>query len=342
LIGIRLIKAPLLSIAKAANTAKKSVFEASPFSNVTPLYPETPPAEPNISSTQTQLQPQKVIGTEFLWSGSQLIEEAPIYADGSIGYQQATHWYYKDSEFTPSVQVSHNNGTRRLHHVISDHLGTPREMMDEQGDIVWRRKHSTWGSTKLWPMAQTAAANDALHCPFVFPGQYEDQESGLHYNRHRYYNPHTAQYLSPDPLGLEGGFTPQSYVHNPNGWIDPLGLAGCDVTKSGTFPKTADEMSSVIGQPKKAGTTPDGTVRTTWMPNYSTKIRHQSHPHGLKPGDAGYNPRHHGEHFHVETKSHNMSWSQTKKQGQILKSKPEGYTPGSGTGFLSDEKVPGL
>jgi len=252
LIGIRLIKAPLLSIAKAANTAKKSVFEASPFSKVTPLYPETPPAEPNISFTQTQLQPQKVIGTEFLWSGSQLIEEAPIYADGSIGYQQATHWYYKDSEFTPSVQVSHNNGTRRLHHVISDHLGTPREMMDEQGDIVWRRKHSTWGSTKLWPMVQTAAANDALHCPFVFPGQYEDQESGLHYNRHRYYNPQTAQYLSPDPLGLEGGFTPQSYVHNPNGWIDPLGLAGCNGTKR--------IDNSVIGKPRtgSAYKLPDG------------------------------------------------------------------------------------
>jgi len=230
--GRRVRKLKVIDGAKAANTAKKSVFEASPFSKVTPLYPETPPAESNISSTQTQLQPQKVIGTEFLWSGSQLIEEAPIYADGSIGYQQATHWYYKDSEFTPSVQVSHNNGTRRLHHVISDHLGTPREMMDEQGDIVWRRKHSTWGSTKLWPMAQTAAANDALHCPFVFPGQYEDQESGLHYNRYRYYNPQTAQYLTPDPLGLEGGFTPQSYVYNPNGWIDPLGLAGCNNSKN--------------------------------------------------------------------------------------------------------------
>lgn len=100
-------------------------------------------------------------------------------------------------------------------------------------------------------------------------------------------------------------------------------------------------MSSLIGSPKKVGTTPDGTVRTTWTPNSSTKIRHESHPHGLKPGDAGYNPRHHGEHFHVETKPHNMSWSQARKQGQVLKSKPEGYTPGSGTGFLSGENFPG-
>lgn len=109
-----------------------------------------------------------------------------------------------------------------------------------------------------------------------------------------------------------------------------------------SYTKTADEMSALIGQPKKVGTTPDGTVRTTWTPNSSTKIRHESHPHGLKPGDAGYNPRHHGEHFHVETKPNNMSWKQAKKQGQLLKSKPQGYTPRSGTGFLTGEKFPGL
>ena len=54
-----------------------------------------------------------------------------------------------------------------------------------------------------------------------FPGQYYDQESGLHYNRHRYYDPETAQYLTPDPLGLEGGRRPQAYVENPNTSIDP-------------------------------------------------------------------------------------------------------------------------
>jgi len=56
-------------------------------------------------------------------------------------------------------------------------------------------------------------------------GQFYDAESGLHYNRHRYYDPETAQYLSPDPIGLQGGLTPQAYVHNPTGWVDPFGLA---------------------------------------------------------------------------------------------------------------------
>lgn len=108
------------------------------------------------------------------------------------------------------------------------------------------------------------------------------------------------------------------------------------------FPRSAEQMSAKIGQPKKVGMTPDGTIRTTWTPNSSTKIRHESHPHGVKPGDPGYNPRHHGEHFHVETKPNNMSWNQAKKQGQILKSKPDNYTLGNGTGFLSGEKFPGF
>ncbi|CNF29163.1 YD repeat-containing protein [Yersinia nurmii] len=49
----------------------------------------------------------------------------------------------------------------------------------------------------------------------------------MHYNRFRYYAPQACCYLSPDPIGLAGGHNPYSYVHNPLGWIDPLGLAAC-------------------------------------------------------------------------------------------------------------------
>ena len=54
-----------------------------------------------------------------------------------------------------------------------------------------------------------------------------DAESGLYYNRYRYYDPEATQYLSPDPIGLGGGIRPQGYVADPNGWVDPLGLAAC-------------------------------------------------------------------------------------------------------------------
>jgi len=56
----------------------------------------------------------------------------------------------------------------------------------------------------------------------------ETSNRGLHYNRFRYYDPETAQYISPDPIGLAGGDRPYGYVHNPISWVDPLGLAGCN------------------------------------------------------------------------------------------------------------------
>jgi len=90
-----------------------------------------------------------------------------------------------------------------------------------------------WGQARLWQAAndEFSSANvipiNKTKCPLRFPGQYYDEESGLHYNRHRYYDPETGQYLSPDPIGLAGGVRPQGYVDNPLSWIDPLGLATC-------------------------------------------------------------------------------------------------------------------
>jgi RHS repeat-associated protein len=65
-----------------------------------------------------------------------------------------------------------------------------------------------------------------VECNFRYLGQYFDEETQLHYNRHRYFSPETGQYISPDPIGLAGGFNPYSYVHNPAKWVDPYGLAG--------------------------------------------------------------------------------------------------------------------
>jgi hypothetical protein len=97
----------------------------------------------------------------------------------------------------------------------------------------------------------------------------------------------------------------------------------------------------MLGVEPKIGTTPDQTKRMTWEPNANTRIRYESHPESLKPGDPGFNPRHHGEHYHVETKPSHLSWNQAKKQGLINKNPRPDYTPGSGTGYLPDEHFPG-
>ena len=109
-----------------------------------------------------------------------------------------------------------------------------------------------------------------------------------------------------------------------------------------SFPKTPAELTNMLGtQPKKVGLTPDGTLRVVWEPNANTRIRFESHPEGLKPGDVGFNPRHHGEHFHIELKPDGVSWNNAQKNGLILNPEPVGYRPGSGKGFLAGEEFPG-
>ncbi|MBV4477993.1 RHS repeat domain-containing protein, partial [Pseudomonas botevensis] len=105
-----------------------------------------------------------------------------------------------------------------------DHLGTPLELTDYSGEVVWSAKYNAYGKIA----ALELAAHDYLDQPLRFQGQYFDAESGLHYNRHRYYDPDTGRYLTPDPVKLAGGLNQYRYVPNPTGWVDPLGLnANC-------------------------------------------------------------------------------------------------------------------
>ncbi|MBC8955044.1 RHS family protein [Xenorhabdus sp. PB62.4] len=160
-----------------------------------------------------------------MWSGDQLIEETPLYADGSPAERQRIRWLYEPGALTPSARFEYG----KLHYIVNDHQGTPREMLDEEGGLVWAQRLTTWGKAER---SQVIASNDPdyhVNCNLRFLGQYEDEESGLYYNRFRYYDRDTGQYLTPDPLNLEGGLNPYGYVHNPANFIDPLGLAPCPV-----------------------------------------------------------------------------------------------------------------
>ena len=82
----------------------------------------------------------------------------------------------------------------RVYYYINDHLGTPQKVMDESGTVVWSADYEPFGDTSITTAAMTN--------PFRFPGQYFDSETGFHYNYHRYYDPKTGRYLTPDPIGL--------------------------------------------------------------------------------------------------------------------------------------------
>ncbi|WP_258539313.1 RHS repeat-associated core domain-containing protein [Dissulfurirhabdus thermomarina] len=97
-----------------------------------------------------------------------------------------------------------------------DGLGTPLALTDAEGRQAVRYDYAAFGARRR----HGGRVRQAL----VFPGQYLDEETGLHYNWHRYYDPSTGRYLSPDPIGLAGGLNLYGYVgNNPINYVDPTG-----------------------------------------------------------------------------------------------------------------------
>ncbi|MEV0529354.1 DUF6531 domain-containing protein [Streptomyces sp. NPDC050439] len=163
--------------------------------------------------------------TDFVWDGTRLAEESrTIPGEGDSG--RITTWDWQPGGDRPIAQRSRSGSTpddqglvdERFYSIVTDLVGTPTELVDEDGAVAWRSRTSLWGL----PLQD---APGEVGCPLRFPGQYYDAETGLHYNHHRYYDPSTARYHSPDPLGLDPAPHHHNYVINPLTWIDPLGLA---------------------------------------------------------------------------------------------------------------------
>jgi len=126
----------------------------------------------------------------------------------------------------PVAQIDTNGTIDTVSYLHTDHLGTPRRATNEAGDVVW-----SWDSDAF---GQTAANDDpdsdgnSTIINLRFAGQYFDQETKLHYNYFRYYDPSTGRYITSDPIGLAGGLNTYGYVDsNPTNWVDPFGLVKC-------------------------------------------------------------------------------------------------------------------
>jgi RHS repeat-associated protein len=147
------------------------------------------------------------VRTDYLWAGDDLLAErspgrAVEYA--VAGFEPWALWV--DGE---------------LRHAVTTPLGPVTELLDREGRQVWQGRPDEWGRL-----------DDGDAPALRLPGQLHDPETGLHYNRFRYYDPEYGRFISPDPVGLLGGLNAYRYAPSALGWSDPLGLA-CGATTSG-------------------------------------------------------------------------------------------------------------
>ncbi len=106
-----------------------------------------------------------------------------------------------------------------IHHYHCDYLGTPMALTDQRGLVTWAAKLDPWGNVLQEYNPQ------GIHQAIRLLGQHHDRETGLYYNRHRYYDPVVGSYVNQDPIGLAGGVNKSIYAINPMISMDPLGLA---------------------------------------------------------------------------------------------------------------------
>ncbi len=149
-------------------------------------------------------------------------------------------------------------------HVHVDHLGTPREITDTDGHLVWTANYAAWGKAItsnpprriLTRQGNTVAEvveeqAEPVECNLRFQGQYADAESELHYNRFRYFEPEVGRFINQDPIGLLGGSNDFQYARNSTGFVDPYGLASSPGAGSSPGCRACDDPCAGTKNPSR-------------------------------------------------------------------------------------------
>ncbi|HAW2328528.1 TPA: RHS repeat protein, partial [Escherichia coli] len=140
---------------------------------------------------------------------------------------------------------------RKVHLYHCDHRGLPLALISEDGNTMWSAEYDEWGNLL------NEENPHHLYQPYRLPGQQYDDESGLCYNRNRYYDPLQGRYITQDPIGLSGGWNLYQYPLNPVHKVDPLGLSAWDDAKSGACHEGICRLFSVFIGPDKFDSTDD-------------------------------------------------------------------------------------
>ncbi|WP_231620568.1 RHS repeat-associated core domain-containing protein [Pseudoalteromonas sp. NSLLW24] len=149
---------------------------------------------------------------DYIWDNDQLI--------GECQHGEYTWYINLPNQFHPVALIK--KGEVFYYHL--DQLNTPRFVTNNKAEVVWENQADVYGyeEPNQEPEADT---KNSFTQPIRFQGQYLDEESGLHYNRYRYYSPKQQRFINQDPIGLVGGINHYQYAPNPVNWVDPFGLS---------------------------------------------------------------------------------------------------------------------
>ena len=179
-----------------------------------------------ISKTRRQMlggQPTgKPVTTRFVWEGFRLLQE--VHGDVPL-----TYVYSDQNSYDPLARIDGVDAPEIFWFHCQPN-GTPERMTDSEGQVRWEGVNSAWGKLLRESETQVSGYSQNLR----MQGQYQDRETGLHYNLFRYYDPDCGRFTQQDPIGLAGGINLYQYAPNALGWVDPWGLAlkGVDFTGS--------------------------------------------------------------------------------------------------------------
>ena len=153
--------------------------------------------------------------TTFVWEGFRLLQETTWQG-------KRTYLYDAEQPYTPVAAITGRGESRKIWYYHTDVTGTVQEVSAADGTLVWAGYQAGFGENR----GDISNSGAYFEQPLRLPGQYFDEETGLHYNLFRYYAPECGRFISQDPIGLAGGLNLYAYAPNPLLWIDPLGLSG--------------------------------------------------------------------------------------------------------------------
>ena len=204
----------------------------------------------------------------FLWQGLRMLREETPW--------QSSVYVYEPNSYAPLARVDQQEGEaeQKRYYFHTDQIGTPLEMTDVDGSIVWQAKYKAWGEVDALTVSD-------VEQNLRFQGQYFDDETGLHYNTFRYYDPQVGRFITQDPIGLSGGVNFYRYTISPSNWVDPLGWCstklgnnmgarpGDGMANHHLIPEElikSTQFKTLFGRLKKIGWDPDGASNGIFLP----------------------------------------------------------------------------